>query len=178
MDHRAHQSQHTAGALKALQRGPFLVKGVEQLGVDRVGPLDAVLVRRVARLTREVVGVLAVHLHVRLGGRSDRGECRGVRLLEQPLLDDVVGLVRRRRAPLVSHPTHDVLEPLQRFETVGAADLLGVPGHDLGVVPCLGGGDRDREQDACSALDGLGQRLREGELVVERTAREVVAADK
>ena len=64
VDHGAHQSQHATGALEPLQRRPLLVESVEQLRVNRVGPLDAVLVRRVAGLTREVVGVLAVHLDI------------------------------------------------------------------------------------------------------------------
>jgi hypothetical protein len=61
--------------------------------VDRVGPLDAVFVRRVAGLAREVVGVLAVHLDIRPGGSADRGECRSVGLLEETLLHNVVCLV-------------------------------------------------------------------------------------
>ena len=43
-DHRRHQTQHAAGALEAFERRPVLVQPGEQLGVDRVRPLD--LVRR------------------------------------------------------------------------------------------------------------------------------------
>ena len=65
VDDGVHQPQHTAGALEPLQARPVLVEPVEQLGVDRVGLLDPVLVVGVARLARELVGVLAVELDER-----------------------------------------------------------------------------------------------------------------
>ena len=46
------------------------------------------------------------------------------------------------------------------------------------VIAALRRGDRDGEQHARRALDRLGQRLRERELVIERPARKVVAADE
>ena len=178
VDHGVHQTQDAARALEALEARPVLVEAIEQLGVDRVGLLDAVLVAAVARLAREVVGVAVVHLDEAAGGRADRGERVGVGRDEQPLADDVVRLVRRRGAPLVGDAAHDVLQALERLEAVRAADLLGVAGDRLGVVAALRRGDRDGEQHARRALDRLGERLRERELVVERPAREVVARDE
>ena len=171
VDDGVHQPQHAAGALEALEARPVLVEAVEQLGMDRVGLLDAVLVAAVARLAREVVGVAVVHLDEAAGGRADRGERVGVGRGEQPLADDVVGLVRGRGPPLVGDAPHDVLQPLERLEAVGAADLLGVAGDRVGVVAALRRRDRDGQQHARRALDRLGQRLRERELVVERARR-------
>ena len=175
VDDGVHQAQDAARALEALEARPVLVEAVEQLGVDRVGLLDAVLVAAVARLAREVVGVAVVHLDEAAGRRADRRERVGVGRDEQPLADDVVRLVRGRGPPLVGDAPHDVLQALERLEAVRAADLLGVAGDRLGVVAALRRGDRDGEQHARRALDRLGQRLRERELVVERPAREVVA---
>ena len=175
VDHGVHQPQHPAGALEPLQARPVFVEPVEQLGMDRVGLPDPGLVARVARLPREVLGVPPVELDERPGGGSDRGERGGVGLGEQPLPDDVVRLVRRRRAPLVGNPAHHVLQALQRLQAVGAADLLGAAGRDP-VVAGFRGRDRDRQQHSGSARDGFGERLGERELVVEGAAREVVAA--
>ena len=44
VDHRRHQAQHAARALELEQRGPVGVEPVEDLRVDRVGGLDALLV--------------------------------------------------------------------------------------------------------------------------------------
>jgi hypothetical protein len=60
VDDGVHQAQDAARALEALEARPVLVEAVEQLGVDRVGLLDAVLVVAIARLAREVVGMAVV----------------------------------------------------------------------------------------------------------------------
>src|SRR5689334_14586063 len=117
--------------------------------MDWVGPPDAILIRRVAGFARKVVGVLAVHLDIRSCGGAYRGECPGVGLLEQTLLHDVIRLVRRSWPPLIGYTTYDVLEPLECFEAVGAANLLCVPGGDLvRVVTGFRRRDRDGQQDA------------------------------
>src|SRR3546814_949705 len=82
VDYSAHQTQHTAGALESFERGPFLIEGVEELRVDRVGPLNAVFVRRVSNLAWEFVGVLAVHLDISLSSCANRCQCCCVSLLE------------------------------------------------------------------------------------------------
>ena len=178
MDDGVHQAQDAARALEALEARPVLVEAIEQLGMDRVGLLDAVLVAAVTRLARELVGVAVVHLDEAAGRRVDRRERVGVGRGEQPLADDVVGLVRGRGPPLVSDAPHDVLQALERLEPMCAADLLGVAGDGLGVVAALRRWDRYGEQHAWRAFDRLGQRLRERELVVERPAGEVVARDE
>ena len=55
VDHRRHQAQHAAGALELHQRRPVGVEPVEDLRVDRVGRLDALLVVGVAALGRELL---------------------------------------------------------------------------------------------------------------------------
>ena len=55
VDHRRHQAQHAARALELHQRGPVGVEPVEDLRVDRVGRLDALLVVGVAALGRELL---------------------------------------------------------------------------------------------------------------------------
>ena len=142
---RAHQAQHTTCALEAFKGRPLLVESVEHFRVDRVGPLDAVFIRGVACFAREVVGVFAVHLDVGSRSRTDGRERGGVCVFEQPLLDDVVRLVGRRRPPLICHATYDVLESFQRLQSVGAADLFGVSSDDLvPAVAAFRGGDRNR----------------------------------
>ena len=112
-------------------------------------------------------------------GRADRRERGGVGLHEQPLPDDVVRLVGGRRPPLVGDAAHDVLQALERLEAVRAADLLGVAGDDLvASSPLSDAGIEMASSTPGVPFDGLGQRLREGELVVERAAREVVATDE
>ena len=54
VDHRRHQPQHAAGALELHQRGPVGIEPVKDLGVDRVGRLDALFVVGVAALGREL----------------------------------------------------------------------------------------------------------------------------
>ena len=133
VDDGVHQPQDAARALEALEARPVLVEPVEQLRVDRVGLLDPVLVgrRRAPRAGSR-----------RRAGGTSRRTPRAVALIdasasasgcdEQPLADDVVGLVRRRGPPLVGDAPHDVLQPLQRLEAVRAADLLGVAGDRSG----------------------------------------------
>lgn len=81
--------------------------------MDWVGLLDPVFVGRIASLAGEVVGVFAVHLHIRPRGRADRSQRCRVRLGEQSLFDDVISLVRGRWAPLIGDPAYDVLESLE-----------------------------------------------------------------
>ena len=90
----------------------------------------------------------------------------------------MVRLVGRGGSPLVGDAAHDVLQALKRLEAVRAADLLGVAGDRFGVVAALGCGNRDGEQHPRRALDRLGERLSKRELVVEGSAREVVARDQ
>ena len=123
MDDSAHQSQHATGALEPLERRPVLVQPVEQLRVDRVGRLDPVLVGDLGALAGELAAVLGVELDELAGDRGDVPAGGGVRLDEQPATDDLERLVRRRRAPLVSDPPYDVLQPPQGFLAVRPADL-------------------------------------------------------
>ena len=179
MDDGAHQPQHTAGALEPLQRRPFLVEAVEQLGVDRVGALDPVFVCGVAGFAREVVGVLAIHLDICAGGGVDRCERGGIGLFEESLFDDLIRLGGGGGAPLVGDSAHDVLEPLECFESVRAANFFGVAGDDLvGGVAGFGGGDRDHQQHTGCGFRRLGQQLGEGELIVEGAAGQVVTSNE
>ncbi len=68
MDHRRHQAQHAAGALELHQRGPVRVEPVEDLGVDRVGGHDPLLVVGVAALGRELGALRAVEVGEGAGG--------------------------------------------------------------------------------------------------------------
>ena len=158
MDDGTHQSENSTGALETFQRGPLLVEGVEQLRVNRVSPSDSVLVGAVSSLPGELVGELAVHLDIGASRGTDGGQCGSVGELEEALLDDVIGLVRRVRAPLVGDSTHDVLKPLQRLKPVLTANLFCRTYSNLVVgISRLGGRDRDCQQDTIAALDGLGQ---------------------
>jgi hypothetical protein len=59
VDHRSHQAQYTARALERHQRRPVAVKPIENLRVDRVRGLDALLVVAALALGREL-GALRV----------------------------------------------------------------------------------------------------------------------
>ena len=62
VDHRRHQAQHAAGALEFHQGRPVRAEAVEDLGVDRVGGLDALLILGLAALRRELGLLRAVQL--------------------------------------------------------------------------------------------------------------------
>src|SRR5690606_16510133 len=54
VDHRSHESQNATGALKLEQGGPVGVEPVEDLGVDRIGRLDALLVLSTPAVRRKL----------------------------------------------------------------------------------------------------------------------------
>ena len=62
VDDGGHQAQHAAGALELDQGGPVGVEPVEDLRVDGVGRLDALLVVGVAALGRELLVLGAVEV--------------------------------------------------------------------------------------------------------------------
>src|SRR6202035_3145055 len=114
------------------------------------------------------------HLNEPACRRADGCERLGARRDEQPLTDNVVGLVRRRRTPLISDAPHNVLQTLERLKAVGSADLLGIASDGLGVVSTLRRRYRNGEQHSWRALDRFSQRLRERELVIEGSTLEIV----
>ncbi len=59
------------------------------------------------------------------GHRRDVSISRRVRLDEQSPSHDLERLLTRRRTPLIRNAAHDVLQALQRFLPVRAADLDG-----------------------------------------------------
>ena len=179
VDDGVHQPQHAARALEALEGRPVLVEAVEQLGVDRVGLLDAVLVAAVAGLAREVVGVRVVHLDEAAGRRADRRERVGVGLRRTA----AAGRCGRPRSGDAGRHWSATRRTTfcSRFSAsrpCAPPTSSALPATGLGVVAALRRRDRDGEQHARRALDRLGQRLRERELVVERAAGEVVAGDE
>ncbi len=174
VDDGAHQPQHAAGALEALERRPVLVEPVEQLRVYRVGRLDPVFVGDLTALARELPSVLAVELHELASDSCDVALGGGVRLDEQSPADDLKRLVRRGGPPLVSDTPNDVLQSLERLATVETADLQIAAPVDVGVPRVARRRDRDDQECPGHRLDRLGERLREGELGVERAGWEVV----
>ena len=176
VDDRRHQAQHATRPLEPVQGGPVLVQPVEQLRMHRVRHLDPLLIGRLG----DPGGKLGAVPRVEVGEHPrDRGDiclrrCSG--LLEQPLPDDRERLDRRSGPPLVGDPPDNLLQPGQRLPPVHAADL------DVGRSPLdlfrrrrrRRRRDRHHEHRARHRLDGLGERLRERELGVERAAGQVV----
>src|SRR5690606_24154894 len=68
MDHGRHESQHTACALELDQGGPVLVEPVEDLRMNRVGGLDALLVIAAPALWGELRRLRAIQV-----GKGPRG---------------------------------------------------------------------------------------------------------
>ena len=62
VDNCRHQAQHATGALKLDERRPVGVEAVEDLGVDGVGGLEALLVAAVATLGGELLLLGAVEI--------------------------------------------------------------------------------------------------------------------
>ena len=73
MNDGRHETQHAAGALELHQRGPVGVETVEDLGVNRVGRPDALLVVGVAAVGRELLRVRPVEIR--------EGPRKGLRVL-------------------------------------------------------------------------------------------------
>ena len=124
VDHRRHQAQHAAGALEFHQGRPVRVEPVEDLGVDRIGRLDALLVLGLAALRRELGLLGAVELgegprhHVpvlELGGVGEG--------LEQPPADDLEALLGGGRPPGGLHPPDHIAQPVQGLAPAGPAHL-------------------------------------------------------
>ena len=62
VNHRRHQAQNAAGALKAHQRRPVRIETVENLRVNWIGRTDALVVIRVAALHRELLVLVSVEV--------------------------------------------------------------------------------------------------------------------
>ena len=173
VDHRRHQAQHAARALELHQRGPVAVEPVEDLGVDRVGGLDALLVVAVPALGRELGSLRAIE--VGEGARGHVALLEGVRpgeRLEQPPPHDLEAFLGRRRPPRRLHPPDHVAQPVQRLAPADAADLH-VVGLRVRRARRVRGGQRDHQQAVARELGRLGQRLGEGELRLEAAGRQV-----
>ena len=179
VDDRAHQPQHAAGALEPVQRRPVLVQPVEQLRVDRVRRLDPLLVGRLGDPGGELGPVPGVEVGER---PRDRGDIRPARRRRPP----------RTAAAARSRTTRPPKRAATGRRSGGSPAAAGPapPGPfmpadlDVGRAPLdllrrrrrRRRRDGDHEHRARHRLDGLGERLRERELGVERAAVQVVAA--
>ena len=124
VDHRRHQPQHAARALELHQRRPVGVEPVEDLGVDRVGRLDALLVLGIAALGRELLVLRPVqvgerradHVAVLELGRVDQR-------LEQPAPHDLEAFLGAGRPPRRLDAADHVAQPVERLAPALPADL-------------------------------------------------------
>ncbi len=160
VDHRRHQAQHAACALEALQRRPVLVEPVEELGVDGVGPAQALQIVTLG----DPAGELACRIAVHIPESRHHGVARGVIDVgrEEAPAHDLEALSRRDRLPdrldAAHHVGHGLQHPLARL----TADL------DVGLR------ERDEEQRLVGALHRLGQRLHKGHDGVEGAGGEAL----
>src|SRR5690348_7114407 len=102
--------------------------------MNRVRNPHPCLVCGLAALGGELAAVLQVELGVLAGDRVDLGAGVAVRLLKQSTADNLEGLLRGRRSPLVSYAAHNVLKSLERLSPVRATDLEVRPAGRLTVA--------------------------------------------
>ena len=173
VDHRRHQAQHAAGALELHQGRPVGVEAVEDLGVDGVGGLDALLVVGVAALGRELRLLSAVELGEGAGDDIAVPEVRRVgEGLEEAAADDLEALFGGCGPPGGLQTADDVAQAIEGFAAAGAADL-DVVGLGVGRAGRIGGGEADDEEAVAGQLGGLGEGLGEAELGLEGAGREI-----
>lgn len=153
---------------------PVLVQPSEQLGVDGVGSLDAVHVRRLPAHHRKLAGLAPVQVAEDSGGGVTVAKLRGVDGLEQSAADDLEALIRRRRPPRRLHPADDRAQPPQGFPPAGAADLDGRTASR--AVVAAGGGNGYHQQGPVQRPGGFGEQLGEAEVCVEGPAGQGVVA--
>ncbi len=173
MDDGRHQPQDAAGPLEGHQRGPVRVEAVEDLGVDRVRGLQALLVVRVPALRRKLLVPGAVEIRERAGDHVAVLEPRRVgERLEQAPAHDLEALLGAGWPPRGLDAADDVAETVERLPTALPPDF-----HVIGLRVRRGGGVRrreaDHEQAVVDRLRRFGEHLGEGELRLEATRRQV-----
>ena len=156
-----HEPQHAARPLKLLQPRPVLGQAVEQLGVDRVGQPQQLVVSRLLRLGREVGDVLAIEIVERTAGLVPSPLAVGIERLEKAPADDLVSLVARRGQPSRVDAAEHGLQPPQRLRPALAASF-----H-------VALRQRADHEHAGRHLRGLGQRLDEGQERLEPAVRQL-----
>ena len=173
VDHRRHQAQHAAGALKFHQRGPVGVEPVEDLRMDGIRRLDAFFVIAVAALGRELrlIGPVEIRECARHHVAVLELRCIGHRL-EQAPPHNLEALLGTGRPPGRFHPANDVAQPLKRLASALAADLHIVRLRMRGAR-CVRGRQTDHQHAVFGQLGRLGQHLREGELRLEAPRRQI-----
>ena len=162
VDDCGHQAQHAAGALEALEGRPVLVEAVEHLGVYRVTRHHALAVLQLARLRRELSGVLSVHLAERDAHLVARDLVLAVE--EEPAAHHLEALASAHWLPDRLHAAEGMLDLLECALAGLAADLV------------VGLGDGGDDQAALRGARSLGELLDEGYEVVERARGQLVGA--
>jgi len=124
VDHGRHQAQDAARALELEQRRPVGVEAVEDLRVDRVRCLDALLVVGVGALRRKLLVLHPVEVGERPRHHVPVLEVRRVgHRLEQPPPHDLETLLGGRRMPRRLDASHHVAQAVERLAASLAADF-------------------------------------------------------
>ena len=174
VDHRRHQAQHAARALELHQRRPVGVEPVEDLRMDRVGRLDALLVVAVAALGRELRLLRAIEI-----GEGARGHVALLELRRARRAARTAAGARSRSPPRRS-PAATTIPPARPRCAAGRAPRA------RGCRPpprrrpacaaspaCPRPAARSPAGSCFASLRRLGQRLGEGELGLEAAGRQV-----
>jgi len=164
VDDAGHQPQHAARSLELVQRRPLVVEPVEELGMDGIRGGDPPLVVRLATRGWDLRSLRSVEIGE---VTNDRVALRGLvrrYVFEKSTANDLKALIGTRGAPRGLHSSHDVLKTLKRRLTALTAnlDVRGRDGHD------------QKHPRHCAS--GLGERLSEGELSIERPGGESIYA--
>ena len=178
VDNGGHQAQHATGALEFDQRRPVAVEAVEDLRVNRVGGLDALLVIAAAALGREFLLLAAIEIGEGAGYHVAVLELRRVReRLEQPAAHDLEALFGARRAPGRFDAADHVAQTVQRFAAALAADF-DIVGAGMRRSGGVGGRQADHQQTVAGQFGRLGQGLGKAELGLEAAGGQIALVVK
>ena len=170
---RRHQSKHPTRALERHQCRPVGIQTIEDLGVNRVRGLQPLL----------VVGVPALRWKLLMVRTVEIGECarddiavpesgRVVERLEQAPPDNLEAFLSARRPPRRLDTSDHIPQPAERFPTTLPThfDIVRLGMRRVGGIRR---GEADDEEAVIDRLRRLGQHLRERELRLEASGREI-----
>jgi hypothetical protein len=173
VDHRCHQAQHAARALKLDQRRPVGVQPVKHLRMDRVGCLEARLVVGCRGTRAETPDAACGRAHRRRGPpylgprtalfRPAARTAAGARSQTPPRRSPVATMTRCARPRCAGGRA-----PLYR-----AAPDLSIVGLGVGRTGRIGGWQADDQQALARQLGRLGEGLGKGELGLKAACRQV-----
>ena len=173
MNDRRHRAQHAACPLELVERGPVVVKTVEQFRMDRVGHLYPPFVVCLPAFIGELLDLGCVEFR--------KGPRHGIaghvvvaaERLKQPAAHDLKAFVRAGRPPGRFHPADGVFQASQGFAPRSPPTSISVTASLGLLVRAFRGGNAHDEQRVLGSLGRFAQRLGEGKVRLKRAGRQV-----